>query len=225
MSERLPVLLFDWDGVIVDSNDWKWGGAWKEVLANEDALMDIMKEILSEDVEKRLSRNQLVDEMCVRAQRRDVRCQSTKEQYLARFKDAVRVGTVRLGLFQGVREVLSSLDRMGFHMYVISMTAQQDLEYTAQQLDVAQYFVGLYGVPGSKEEHAKVVAGQEPPHMSFVVIGDGTGDRDLAEHIGCPFVGVINSWNKWKNDATLKFSIENFTELPALLPRLYSDNS
>lgn len=192
-----PILLFDWDGVIVDSNAWKWGNAWKEVFATESDLFQIMKRVLEEDVTKKLSRVLLVEETIKRAADQGLSVQHKPEEYVERFGVSVREGVVRIGLFPDAKTVLSELHAEGYAMYVISMTTQRDLEYIAEQLDVAGYFRALYGVPGTKPEHAAKIQALESAEK-YVVIGDGEGDKKLAEHLGVQFIGIANRWNGWK---------------------------
>lgn len=217
---ELPVLLFDWDGVIADTNAWKWGGAWREVFAGEPQLLVHVERVLAEDVEKRLNRHQLVEETIRRAAEAGCTPRLSPKEYADRFGEAVRTGTLRVGLFPGARDTLASLHAAGHRMYVISMTAQRDLEHAAREFGVEEYFIELRGMPGTKPEHAKDISMLEPEDATYVVIGDGAGDRALAEQLGCPFIGVVNEWNGWANDATLAHKVRSITDVPRELELL-----
>ena len=217
--EKLPVLIFDWDGVIVDSNAWKWGGAWQEVFVEEPELFRLMDRVLLEDQRKSLDRQQLVARVFELAQESGTTPQRAPEEYVERFGEAVRLGVARIGLFPGALSTLEALHIAGYHMYVISMTTQEDLEYLADQLGVGRYFVRLYGTPGKKFEHAQDIR-QTEVSQSYVVIGDGEGDRSLAKEVQASFVGILNQWNHWADDSSLMHKVDSIVDVPKVLQRM-----
>lgn len=197
-KNKKPILIFDWDGVIVDSNAWKWEGAWKEVFSEEPLLVKITTQILSDDADKTLNRYQLIDETLARADKQGILPLYSKKEYADLFGKAVRDGVVHIGLFPGVKDVLKQLHFAGYRMYVISATLQKDLEYIARELSVEDYFVEIYGLPGNKLEHADTICSHEKANAEYIVVGDGNSDRELAKEIGCPFIGIANKWNGWE---------------------------
>lgn len=211
-----PILLFDWDGVIVDSNAWKWGGAWREVFRDESNLADLMEQVLVADVKKKLRRDELVAEVLRDAEIGGIVPSRSAEEYISDFGEAVRSGVMQIGLFPGAKQTLTMLRNSGYRMYVISATAQEDLGYLAKELGVAHYFAGLYGGPISKRSHVETIKGAVG-EAKYVVIGDGEGDRQLAEYINCMFVGVINDWNQWRDDSTIANKVRSVVDLPGVL--------
>ncbi|MCH7529884.1 HAD family hydrolase [Patescibacteria group bacterium] len=196
-NDKNTILLFDWDGVIVDSNAWKWNGAWQKVFSDEPALAKIMMHAFSNDTDKILNRYQLLDETFAHADKQGISPLHLKEEYADQFGKAVRGGVVRIGLFPGAKDILKQLHTAGYRMYVISATLQKDLEYIAHELGVMDYFVALYGLPGSKLEHTNTIRSCEKTNAEHIVIGDGDSDRELAKRIDCLFIGISNNWNKW----------------------------
>lgn len=211
-----PILIFDWDGVIVDSNAWKWGGAWNKVFNTEPRLAELMQEILLKDIDKKLTRVELVDELFNRTNKTNSP-KYTKEEYLEHFGHAVRYGVSRIGLFPEAKEILQALHTGGYNMYVISATAKEDLDYISKELGVSDFFIEMYGSPGKKIEHAQDILKKEKKGSQYVVIGDGEGDRGLSKQLNCKFVGVCNCWNNWKDDESLKYRILNITEVHNVL--------
>lgn len=215
-----PVLLFDWDGTIVDSNAWKWSGAWQEAFDGEPELFAVIERVLADDLDKKLSRIQLVEETLRRAREKGISPKRTQKEYLDGFGRAVREGVVRIGLFPHAKEMLAQLSEEVYRMYVISATAQEDLEHTAVVLGVKNYFAGLHGRPGEKEEHAEAIRTQEPAGATFVVIGDGESDREAARNIKSQLIGIVNEWNGWEADDSVVHKIKNIAELPKVLARI-----
>ena len=221
-SSNLPVLLFDWDGVIVDSNAWKWQGAWEEVFKEEPSLLILIKQILSNDPDKKLSRYELVQVLMKKADENGISCLLRQEDYVFRYGSAVREGVKRIGLFEDVHTILDELNQVGYKMYVISMSTQEDVDYLSEQLNVAQYFINLYGLPGGKYEHVRKIIEEEKSN-GFIVIGDGEGDKNLAESIDGEFIAVTNEWNKWALDNNIKYKINHLLELPRILKKISSN--
>lgn len=220
-QKDLPVILWDWDGVIANSNSWKWeGGAWEQALYEEKSLAEIMAGILEEDAEKKLTRFDLVEKMLVLAKEKGIEPQHSSDEYTDAFGKALQEGYLTIGLFDGVKEVLRELHELGHRMYVISAASQEDLETTAPKLGIDKYFISLNGLPGKKIEHADKIRSKEGSDTSYVVIGDGEGDRKLAEHIGCRFIGVVNEWNSWGEEKQKFLTVSDIREIPKALQNL-----
>ncbi len=215
-------LLFDWDGTIVDSNAWKWGGAWDEVFKDEPSLRALMKRVLLDDIDKLLNREQLITELFRRASLSGIVPKMSAEVYVKHFGHIVREGTIRKGPFLKAEETLNTLFSLGYRMYAVSATEQHDLEYTAEMLGLSKYFVSLCGAPPTKEVHAEHIRKREVSGTQFIVIGDGENDRHLASNFNCPFVGIMNEWNKWQDETTLRYRIHNISELPAIMGSILS---
>ena len=218
-DKKLPVLIFDWDGVIVDSNAWKWEGAWDEVFQAEPKLAELMQEILLKDIEKKLTRIDLVNELFNKISGEDYP-KYTKEEYISRFGQTVRGGVVRIGLFPEAKAVLRTLHESGYRMYVISATSKEDLDYLSKELGVGKFFIEIYGSPGKKIEHAQNILKNDDNDTQYIVIGDGEGDRKLAVELNSVFVGVTNQWNNWENDNSLKYSISHIGQVHNILKRI-----
>lgn len=198
------VVIFDFDGVIVDSNAWKWIEAWREVFRDEPYLLEVMGQLLAKDAEKKLTRIELIEQLFEDLEKKNYTPFCVKEDYLKRYGKIVREGVLRIGLFDGIPKVLAQLEKRGCRMYIISATPQEDLDYISQRLNIANFFCALYGFPGLKKEHGQEVARREGHQATYVVIGDGEGDRTLAKEIGARFIGVSNRWNGWRQSGSFE---------------------
>ena len=231
-TRRKPILIFDWDGVIVDSNDWKWDEMWREIFPT-NGLSVIARNILKTKEGRSLTRYELIrrillegglTELSAYDERSAVAHPSVAEA-LERFRGVSLRGVLKRGLFKGARDVLNDLKTRGYSLYVITGTAHDDIMHLALEFNVVDLFKGIYGIVVSEQVGGAInkegafqkiiLAEQTSDPDSYIVVGDGESDRALAENVGCRFVGVVNRWNGWE-DASFPL-IRDLTELPKIL--------
>lgn len=216
----LPTLLFDWDGVIVDSNSWKWEGAWEKVFCDEPHLNDCMKRVLNEDKDKRMTRTELVVAMANSLSNKHVPAHPL-EYYIELYGNVIRDGADNsISLFPDALNTLLFLKERGFDMHVISMTAQNDLLFLANKLNVSSFFSSLNGTPLKKRDHVIRIVNENKLDQTYIVIGDGVGDMELASEFKYRFIGVNNKWNNWKQNSEMELKIDKLNELPLVLASL-----
>ena len=207
------ILIFDWDGVLYDSNAFKWGKAWQRVFAGHPEKQTFARSLFAADEGRQLNRYEIVRHTLMHEGRSDLaeldvaQLQNDPEvkKFVFRFSTILRDSAGTVSLFPETIPTLKTLHTLGHTMYVISGTAQKNLETAAQCCGIAQYFKELYGydpVLGAglgKYENYMKIKNQENniPVEQYVVIGDGQSDFELARKIGCTFIGVSNQWNAW----------------------------
>ncbi len=191
----IRVIVFDFDGVIVDSNRLK-----------QESLLSIfegsgVKEDIVREVESRTqgTRFDILRDIFVRSGKNAEEVAALTDEYAKRFDDAVQRGIAEYGMIPGTREALAELGR-SYALYVNSMTPQAALEKTISHLGIHSFFKRIYGWPPEKTENLKnIIAAEGRDSAEVMMVGDGEGDIEAAERCGCPFVGVANDFNQWKN--------------------------
>lgn len=208
------ILLFDWDGVIADSNDFKWTKAWNEVFENESQKKAVANR-LSTPEGRGLGRFELIKQVLEETSPTDS-LESEINRYAKKFSQVTKAGVVRAGLFAGAKETLENLLEDGYCIYTISGTQEEDLKYIVEQLGIADLFCGIFGHPLDKFSQFKKITAQESTASgkNYTVIGDGLSDMKLAEQINCKFIGISNKWNGWSEDKNMKkISIPSLTHI------------
>lgn len=235
--QKKPILVFDWDGVIADSNDWKWDGMWHKIFPS--ALSLIARNLLKAKEGRSLTRYELIRRILLQGglvelaayDENSAMAHPSVAEALERFQTVSREGVIKKGLFNGAREVLSDLSAQGYSLYVITGTAHDDIVYLTEKLNVGLFFKQVYGITHKGfgeggainksyafEKIAEIEDTKDP--RSYVVIGDGETDYNLAQKIRCRFIGVANKWNNWEN--TPFPLIKDLTELPSCLKTIES---
>lgn len=95
-------------------------------------------------------------------------------------------------------------------MYIVSGSDQTELRLLCGQLGIDQYFSGLYGSPIPKTQLVKKIIDQSPgPIESIVLVGDAINDYEAAKENGITFWGYNN--DRLKDRATVY--VERFSQL------------
>ncbi len=213
-------ILWDYDGVLVRSEEVKWRTAWERACAGEDrALLCAIRGVLATAEGRQLSRTALLDAALAVAREQGVMVRASREALLARFGEEVRHGVVAAGLVEGALEVLDALNNAGVVQYLISGTAQEDLDYTTAALGVAPRMCAVYGGRGEdKITHAKKAMAAHPSVTQWFAVGDQPADVRLAEAAGVSFIGVATEVNGWGEERVPPFPVVRaLSEIPGLV--------
>lgn len=190
-SKRTKVIVFDFDGVIVDSNGLK-RDAWFSIFPQESG---ITRDEIRESVERvRETRYDIIrDIFRKRGKPEGEELEALVKEYAMRFGDYIN----QMKPMPGVLEMLPVLQGR-FPLYINSATPVEPLRETVKSLGIASYFKDILGGKNSKETHLKIIIEKEtiaPEELLFV--GDGEDDREAARALGCRFLGVPNEFNNW----------------------------
>jgi len=217
-----PILLFDNDGVLLDSNAIKFNGeVFREVFEGDERRVAHVSGLLLTAEGQALNRYQLIHKVLVETGRSDLADLSYDDLkinkdilfFTQRYSDAIRGAILKSGIFPWTYDVIKKLHNEGFRMYVISGAEHADVLYLIEQSGLRDFFIEVFGFGwrgndsggmGKKEtfEYIASLEGSRDPER-YRVIGDGFADYDLAKYIGCRFFGVSNNWNGWNAESDL----------------------
>lgn len=98
-------------------------------------------------------------------------------------------------------------------MYVITGSAQEDIDHTVRQLDLEKYFVQVCGSPRTKIDWGQQLLREHQVSPKEVVfVGDAESDRKAAEALGIHFILRATELNSdWSHACT--HVIRDLTEL------------
>lgn len=213
-------VVFDFDGVLVDSNAVKrqaysdifsdFGPAVASIVETvlqadtEDDRLGVIRAILSALPEPppREKLNGLVLEL---AERYNLIC----EEHAATCPEVA-----------GASAALNSLGR-SHSLYVISATPEDLLRRIVERRGWSAHFRDVLGRPATKRENlARVMQRESIEAEAIVFVGDGRRDLEAARGAGCRFLGVRNRFNDFDPaDLTM---IDDLRGLPALIEQSFA---
>jgi len=206
------VIIFDWDGVVVDSNAFKWKGAWEKTFEEDEEKASLAVEYLGTSEGRALHRYELIAKIAPQSS------QEYQNEIAEKFSNVLKQGVTEISLMPGIKDVLESLRNEGYRMLVISATKEEDLKYQADHFNVSEYFTDLFGNPRTKVENFKRIEDSEK--YQYVVIGDGGSDYKLAKAINSEFIGIDNAWNEWGLDEEMKKYVTSISNIPNIVLNL-----
>ena len=228
-EKKKPTLLFDWDGTVVDSNEYKFNQVWVDTFEGEAEKQSKILEVLNNPETSKLFRYALVGRVLSATEEgnedlkdvlNDDKWLQNDERiikYTDRFAELTK-NHEKMPAFENSKNTLEALKERGYPMYVVSGAGVNTILEQAKLYNL-EYFKDYFGNSDSKINHFKtisIIEGTTDP-SDYVVIGDGYADFDLANKIGCRFIGIPCKWNDWKKGEMDFETIDNIGELLKLL--------
>jgi beta-phosphoglucomutase-like phosphatase (HAD superfamily) len=186
-DHALDAVVFDFDGVIVESLDIKsrvfatlfadFPAKVAEIVALHERHAGINRMVKFEMIHRDILGVPLDD--------------SRRTQLGRRFEDLVVEQVIACPMVAGAREVLESLHTR-VPMAVASGTPDGELKHIVQRRGLEHFFTDVLGSPRGKGELiAEIIArhGWRPGRM--LMVGDATADYDAARASGLAFIGRV----------------------------------
>ena len=165
------VAVFDFDGVIVDSNALKVR-AFFTVFEDIPGAADVVDTVLA--VGPHRTRDAVIADVLGRLPGVS---RETCDQVVARYSGLVEEQIVSRE-FPGARRVLMTLQSAGVRLYLNSMTPIVPLRRILKRLALDDVFVDVFGAEmGKTPALAEILTRERVMPQAMVVIGDGSIDR------------------------------------------------
>jgi len=213
------IVVFDFDGVLVDSNRVK-REAYHRVFDGLDAD-DVIAHCLNEHPQAhrfeqiRTIVQQLMASGRLRGSMNPDRC---VDRYGAEYTRICEAETARCDEIPGASSVLPVL-AADYPLYINSSTWEASLRRVVERRGWSSLFRVVLGAPRSKIENLQSIMLWETADAKEVVfVGDGHGDYEAALSSGCGFVGIRNELNDFQRQGI--DSLDDLLGLPALLGHL-----
>jgi len=188
----VKVIVFDFDGTLVDSNQLKYN-AFFELFPSDSLHKEIITDVLDEFLEK--SRYVILREILKRINRKtineddlDYRVHASAKKY----NDIVVDGAKRCKEKPGAKEVLESLSKR-YNLYLSSTTPETSLKDIVKHRNWEGFFCDIFGYPNDKTSVLFDIIKRESINPGdLLVVGDGKSDIDSANSVKCDFFRISN---------------------------------
>lgn len=185
MEMSLKAIVFDFDGVIIDSTSVKTEAFVDTYADCSDKIRQYVREY--HEANQGCPRRQKIEHFAAVIGENTPAC---IEQRVNRFAELVFKKVMQCSLFEGVREGLDELS-LRHTLFVASATPQSELLQTLDEKALTQLFDVAWGHPTKKADAIRTVMRREKLGCDEVImIGDSASDREAAIAARVGFLGV-----------------------------------
>lgn len=212
----IRVVVFDFDGTLVDSNAIKQDAFFEAVKDNATAT-EIMAEILSEHPDG--TRSEIFAALSSRIHPANAKAADELAHALVeRYTEITHAQISVCPEIPGATAVLDELIRRGYKLALNSSTPTEALVEIVGRRGWANRFESVEGAPGTKAGNLRRIAA----HLGVgcdeaVMVGDREADRSGAAAAGTAFVALIRPDNDFRE--AVPFQADTLNALPSILAR------
>ena len=217
-AETVACIVFDFDGVLVDSNAVK-RKAYYEALADIPGSSDVIAALLGgptvEPADRYHTMGRIVSLLRARALLPGEDSSRLIAERTDRYTRICARDLPRCDEVPGASQVLARLSQT-HHLYVNSATPEPILRIAVGKRGWATYFREVLGSPTTKAANLQRIAlaeSIEPRRILFV--GDSEVDRRAAEQCHCAFVGLVIEEGRF--DVPVQRVVTDLSNLSSLL--------
>lgn len=188
--EQIDVILWDFDGVIIDSVRIRNEG-YLHVLQGypEDAIERLLQFQNEQGGLSRYVKFRYFYEKILRKQITDEKVQLFADAFSAYMRE--RLTDQALLIEETVQFIRSGQKR--FAMHIVSGSDGEELRFLCRELNIEEFFLSIHGSPTPKTELVNEILERRSYNRKRVVlIGDSVNDFEAAERNGILFYGYNN---------------------------------
>lgn len=201
MQNKIEVIILDFDGVVIESNDIKTK-AFELVFSEFPLYAEEMMRFHFNNIS--LSRVEKFNYLAVLTGRESD--SKFKEALAKKFSDNVLKNILSAPFVKGAERFLGAF-KPRFPLYLASVTPSSELQFILERRNLLHWFRGVYGCPPWMKSDAIVdtLLREKVMPENALLIGDSVGDQQAAKSTGIQFI-ARNSGLKFKEAPNLIFS-------------------
>ncbi len=209
----IKVIIFDFDGVILDTNKSK-GLAFVEIFNKETSL--IKKKIYKHHIENiGISREKKI----IFISNKLLKTKITKKnlaELLEEFSNVVFKKVIQSKYIKGAKDFLCK-NYFKYEFHISTATPQNEIIDILKKKNLLKYFKSINGSPKSKQTHIKnIIKNSKCTKKEILFIGDSDKDLEAAKENNIIFFGIINQFNNFNK---IKYKFRNFIEIDKFLKK------
>lgn len=216
----IKTVVFDFDGVMVDSNRLKEEAFHRLFEGNAKVPPDLIADVLARNVGTRFD---ILRDIFVRSGAHEEKISELVDEGAGRLDALVQDGIAKQGLAMGTEETLAGMAQK-FCLYINSATPEEALQASVAALGIGHHFKGVHGMPPArnKEENLQAILGREGiDPAEAVVIGDGIGDMRSARAVGTHFIAIASGFYDWDKERADFPVARGIREAGAIVDQIY----
>ena len=214
-------VIWDFDGVLVASDEIKWRTAWYQAAKGAPpALLAAIRGMVQTGEGRRLSRHEVAKRALAVLSELGIAPRIAESALVQRYGNAVFDAIVKSGPRGGAVRALTKLQSAGIAQFLLSGTPQKDLEKAVTALGLTRYFTEVHGgTSAEKQEKAAALKKRFPAIRHWYAVGDQDSDVEMARAVGATFIGVRTKHNAWDAHTTSFPTVpeETLSDIPKII--------
>lgn len=190
MLKQYKVILWDFDGVIMDSNSVRDLG-FEKVLADypKESIVELMKFHHQNGGLSRYVKFRYFFENILKQEITEDKIQELANSFSVIMKSLLV--NPKLLIEDSISFIKSNFEN--YSMHIISGSDQNELRFLCSEMQLTQYFESIHGSPTPKKKLVQeVIDSNKYSKETILLIGDSINDFEAAEENGIAFAGYNN---------------------------------
>ena len=211
-SSKYDYLIFDCDGVILNSNRLK-SKAFTDALPCEPNKL-VHSFVDYHQKHGGISRYEKF-RYYFREMKKSPDVEKETRDAIIRFATIVKKGLIECTYVPGVLEFLKQTNLQGIPLFVVSGSDEKELIYVFRQRGILNLFKHVYGSPLNKNDNTEKVVQRIGAQKKGCFFGDSKSDYSAASKYGLDFVFVsgLSEWEENNKSNHTNETIKNFLEI------------
>ncbi len=206
------VIIFDFDGVILDSVDIKTS-AFQDLFKKQ--TKKIQKKIINyHKINGGISRIKKFEYFYKVFLKKKI-TNKIKKDLSNKFNRIVYKKILKCKFIKGADKFIKK--NKDYHLFISSGTPEKELKLICKKRGISKYFKEIYGSPKSKVDHIKKIRKKFKKADLFIFIGDSKNDYDAAMKTKIKFIQVGNNI---KNKTIIENKIKTLEKLNFFLKKI-----